>query len=558
MATNEKMIVFRGKPAVEGIAIGILRFGQTVEAVEPDDLADMSPDLQKERFFLLREEAAKTYEALAERARLEVGTAEAEIFATHRLMALDDDLADAVIERIEAGRRLIDAIREAGEALAAMLSAMEDDYLRARAADAREVAARMVAILTGNKNGETCWDLPTVLAAADVTPAELLQADRTHLMGFFTAEGATGSHTAILARSLAIPSAVATGKLPDRSLEGETVIVDGFTGEIIVSPDTHTLALYGEKQAAIKAERQLEESFRGLPNQSLDGYRLQVLCNIGRGEEAAAVLQNDGGGVGLFRSEFLYLESSDYPSEETQFRVYRRLLEDMGGRPVVIRTMDVGADKQASYFGIGHEENPALGYRSIRICMDRPEILRTQLRALYRASAYGKLSILIPMITSLSELRWVQEQAQAVRDQLRSDGIAFDPAVKLGIMIETPAAALISDLLAKEADFFSIGTNDLTQYALAVDRQNPWIERLYDSHHPAVLRMIATVVKNAHLEGKTVSICGELARDLSMIPFLLSIGIDGLSVSPPYVLRVRRTIRECDRTKVEYGEFLEI
>ncbi|MBQ8382997.1 MAG: phosphoenolpyruvate--protein phosphotransferase [Clostridia bacterium] len=555
---EDKMITLRGKPVMEGIAIGILRFLEAGEpAAEDGDPYIGSAEAMKQRFYEIREAVAAECEVLAERARVEVGQSEAEIFATHRLMVLDGDLEDAVIAGIDAGKGLADAIREAGEGLAAMLAAMEDEYLRARAADAKDVCARLIAALRGERTGVSRLDVPTVLAAVDVTPAELLQSDRTQLMGFFTADGATGSHTAILARSLALPSAVAVGELPDRSLEGETVIVDGFTGEVIVAPDTRTLALYCEKQAAARAERQLEETFRGLPNRTQDGYEVQVVCNIGRGEEAASVLQNDGGGVGLFRSEFLYLESPDFPSEETQYRVYRRLLEDMGGRPVVIRTMDVGADKQVGYFGIGREENPALGYRSIRICMDRPEILCTQLRALYRASVFGKLSILIPMIVSPWELCWVRERAQEVRDELRAEGIAFDPDVKLGIMIETPAAAAISDLLAKDADFFSIGTNDLTQYALAVDRQNPRIERFYDSHHPAILRMIATVVENAHREGKRVSVCGELARDTSLTPFLLAVGVDGLSVSPPYVLRLRRAIRECDRSRVEIGEFLK-
>ncbi len=567
----------RGKPVMEGIAIGKLRFlkngsgersaiagaiaGEIVGAMAPaithTEEESGDPDALKERFYRVREEAALAYAALAHRAMIEVGDAEAAIFSTHRLMVLDGDLEDAVLGAIDSGAGLADAIRMAGESLAELLSAMEDEYLRARAADAREVCQRLLSILRGERMEGASFDSPTVLAAVDVTPAELLQADRSMLVGFFTAEGAVGSHTAILARSLSLPSAVATGTLPDRSLEGETVIVDGFTGEVIVSPDTRTLALYCEKQAAAKAERMLDESFRGLANRTADGYEVQVVCNIGRGEEAASVLQNDGGGVGLFRSEFLYLESTDFPSEETQYRVYRRLLEEMDGRPVVIRTMDVGADKQAEYFGIGREENPALGYRSIRICMDRPEILHTQLRALYRASAFGKLSILVPMIISLSELMWVRTREQEVRDELRAEGIAFDPSVKLGIMIETPAAATVSDLLAKDADFFSIGTNDLTQYALAVDRQNPRIERFYDPHHTAILRMIATVTENAHREGKKVSICGELARDTSLTPFFLAIGVDSLSVSPPYVLRLRRAIRECDRTKVKLSEFLQ-
>ncbi|MBQ8287444.1 MAG: phosphoenolpyruvate--protein phosphotransferase [Clostridia bacterium] len=555
---EREMITLRGKPVMEGIAIGILRFLEAeARTVEDAGSVECTPEEMKKRFYEIREAVAAECAGLAERARVEVGQSEAEIFATHRLMVLDGDLEDAVLSGIEAGKSLADAIRQAGEGLAAMLAAMEDDYLRARAADAKDVCARLIAALRGERAGVSRLDVPTVLAAADITPAELLQSDRTQLMGFFTADGATGSHTAILARSLALPSAVAVGSLPDRSLEGETVIVDGFTGEVIVSPDTRTLALYCEKQAAVKAERQLEETFRGLPNCTLDGYEVQVVCNIGRGEEAAAVLQNDGGGVGLFRSEFLYLESPDFPSEETQYRVYRRLLEDMGGRPVVIRTMDVGADKQVGYFGIGREENPALGYRSIRICMDRPEILTTQLRALYRASAFGKLSILVPMIISPSELLWVRTKEQEVRDELRAEGITFDPDVKLGIMIETPAAAVVSDLLAKDADFFSIGTNDLTQYALAMDRQNPRIERFYDPHHPAILRMIATVVENAHREGKKVSVCGELARDTSLTPFFLSAGVDSLSVSPPYVLRLRRAIRECDRSKVKMKDFLK-
>ena len=553
------MIVLRGKPVMEGIAIGALRIYEPSVTYTSGsaDLVERDPELLKARFTTLRQEVAEGYRMLAEHAREEIGEAEAEIFITHSIMVQDGDLEEAVLAGIEAGKTLSDSIRDAGEEIAAMLAAMEDDYLRARSADARDICARLVAVLEGQASAGISYDEETVLAATDVTPTQLLQADRRKLQGFFTAEGATGSHTAILARSLSLPSAVATGKLPDGSLEGETVIVDGFSGEIIISPDFNTLAQYRQKQSAIQAKREQEEIYRGLSNCTVDGHEVQVLCNIGRVEEAGAVLQNDGGGVGLFRSEFLYLESDDYPTEDAQYRVYRRLLEEMGNRSVVIRTMDVGADKQAEYFGIGKEENPALGYRSIRICMDRPEILRTQLRALYRASVFGQLSILVPMITSFSELVWVKEQEQEVRDELTREGIAFDSSIKLGIMIETPAAAMISDLLAEKADFFSIGTNDLTQYALAVDRQNPMIERFYDSHHTAVLRMIATVIENAHRTGKKVSVCGELARDTKLTPFLLAAGVDSLSVSPPYVLRVRRAIRECRLTDVNLNEYLK-
>ncbi len=553
---NHQMIVLRGKPVMEGIAIGTLRIYEPL-VIHTAESAEGDPESLKLRFDSLRQEVAEDYRLLADRAKGEIGEAEAEIFITHSIMVQDGDLEDAVFAGIEAGKTLADSIRDAGEEIAAILAAMEDDYLRARSADARDVCARLVAVLEGQIGTSVCYDEDTVLAAADITPSQLLQADRRILQGFFTAEGAPGSHTAILARSLSLPSAVAIGELPDRSLEGETVIVDGFSGEIIISPDFNTLAQYRQKQSAIQVKREQEEVYRGLSNCTLDGHEVQVLCNIGRVEEAGLALQNDGGGVGLFRSEFLYLESSNYPTEETQYRVYRRLLEEMGNRPVVIRTMDVGADKQAGYFAIGKEENPALGYRSIRICMDRPEILRTQLRALYRASVFGQLSILIPMIISLSELVWVKEREQEVRDELTREGIAFDPTVKLGVMIETPAAAMISDLLAEKADFFSIGTNDLTQYALAVDRQNPMIERIYDPHHTAVLRMIATVIENAHRRGKKVSVCGELARDTQLTPFLLAAGVDSLSVSPPYVLRLRRAIRECRLTDVNLNEYLK-
>jgi phosphotransferase system enzyme I (PtsI) len=554
----QKMTTLRGKPVMEGVAIGVLRFMDAEDnCVASDEHEPSATAVLKERFVQLRDKVAEEYLALAERARAEVGSAEADIFTTHAMMVQDGDLEDAVFAGIDAGQSLADAIRSAGEGIAAMLAEMEDEYLQARAADAREVCARLVAALRGGSMDSLRFDTLTVLAAVDVTPAELLQADRTKLMGFFTAQGATGSHTSILARSLSLPTAVAVGTLPPRALEGETVILDGFTGEIIVSPDEDTLATYQDKQASVHARRKEEEAYRGLPNRTADGYEVQVLCNIGRGEEASAVLQNDGGGVGLFRSEFLYLESTDFPSEETQYRVYRRLLQEMNGKPVVIRTMDVGADKQVGYFGIDREENPALGYRSIRICMDRPEILHIQLRALYRASAFGKLSILVPMIVSVSELLWVREQEQMVREELRREGIPFDCGVKLGIMIETPAAVMISDLLAERADFFSIGTNDLTQYALAVDRQNPMIEHLYDPHHTAVLRMIALVTQNAHKAGKTVSVCGELARDTALTPFLLAAGVDSLSVSPPYVLRLRRAIRNANRSEIDLNEYLQ-
>ncbi len=562
------LIILQGKPAMEGIAIGKLHLlHATADTDRPNDLPDESvadptaarpadSDVAKARFYALRQQVADDCTHLAQRAREEVGENEAEIFETHCLMVLDDDLEEGVLTALAEGQGLADAIRTAGEAIAVMLGAMEDEYLRARAADARDVTARLLSALQGKGEQDVRWDEPVLFAALDLTPAELLQAERGSLLGFFTAEGAVTSHTAILARSLSLPSVLSVGAFPAELTEGQTVIVDGFAGQVILSPDADTLALYRQKQAEIAEAKLTEERYRGKPAVTADGYRMEVLCNIGSAMEVSAVLANDGGGVGLFRSEFLYLEADDFPDEEMQYRVYRSLAEKLDGRPAVIRTMDVGADKQAAYFGIGREDNPALGYRSIRICMDRPEILLTQLRAIYRASAHGKLSILIPMITSAEELRWVRERAEEVQAELARAKVAFDRTVPIGIMIETPAAALLADRLAELADFFSVGTNDLTQYTLAVDRQNHRVERLYDHSHPAVLRLIAQVTEQAHRAGKRVSVCGEAARDSRLIPFFAAIGVDRLSVSPPYVLRVKGEIARCRRTETDIQKWV--
>ncbi len=535
------MEILRGTPITEGIAIAKLRILRDRTHTDRT-YAHLPIDEAKRRYADLCNRVSEQFQELAEHASREIGRAEGDIFATQGMMVQDEDLQDEVYAALGEGMTLSDAIESAGKVLSARFLAMEDEYLRARAADVTEVCRRLCWADAGDGEQSMEYDTPTVLAADDLSPAQLLRADRTRLSGFFTAGGSANSHTAILARSLDLPSAVAVGNLPDLAQEGEVVIIDGFTGEIVLSPDDKTVAYYRRKQEEYQSERQADEAYRGQPTQTAHGRRLKLLCNVGSVEEVGAVLSADGEGIGLFRSEFLYLESRDYPTEEVQFALYRRLLSAMVDRPVTVRTMDVGADKQADYFALPPEENPALGYRSIRICMDRPEILRTQLRALYRASVYGQLSILIPMISAREELVFVKDLAQSVRDALDQEGIPYDRAVPIGIMIETPAAALIAHELADMADFFSIGTNDLTQYTLAADRQNPLVARNYRTDHPAVLRLIRKTVEAAHSKGITVSICGEAARDPRLLPQFLEMDIDGFSVAPPYVLRLRRAI----------------
>ena len=433
---------------------------------------------------------------------------------------------------------------------AEMFSAMDDAYMQARAADVRDISNRIISNLSVGAQTASVTDGKMIVCADDLAPSETVSLDKDKVLAFVTAHGSSNSHTAILARNMNIPAVIGVG---DEFLaeihSGQTAIVDGFTGEIWVDPDAETLARLQEKQAADAEKKKLLLSLKGKPNVTLDGTKVNIYANIGGVENIGAVLLNDAGGIGLFRSEFLYLENTDYPTEEQQFLAYRKVLESMAGKKVIIRTLDIGADKQVDYFHLEKEANPAMGFRAIRICLTRPEIFRTQLRALYRASVYGNLGIMFPMITSVSELEKILKICGDVRAELKQEGIAYSETVELGIMIETPAAAVISDLLAPMVDFFSVGTNDLTQYTLACDRQNPSVEPFCDTHHEAILRLIAMSAKNAHANGAWIGICGELAADTTLTETFLRMGIDELSVSPGFVLKVRDAVRKLDLSK---------
>ena len=501
------------------------------------------------------EKAVSELQSLYEQALATVGESEAEIFSMHAMMTEDADLEDAVLAKIDAGEGAAQAAEEAGFELSQTFIRMDDEYMRARAVDVIDVAKRLSGYILGKKEEEILLNEPSILASSDFTPSEVVKLDKSKVLGFVTTFGSETSHTSILARTLALPSVVNIRDSIDMPFDGKTCIVDGFTGKVIVDPDEETLSLYLKKKAETDAARERRLALIGQKSVTQDGREVHVYCNVGNSEDVKAALQNDGEGVGLLRSEFLYLESEDYPSEEKQYQEYSRAAKLLEGKLLVIRTMDIGADKQASYFHLPHEENPALGMRSVRICMDRPEILYTQLRAIYRASADGNVAAMVPMIISGAEVRWVRQMAEKVRADLKKEGIPFDEKMQIGIMIETPAAALIADELAKEADFFSIGSNDLIQYTLAADRQNQSLEKFVDPHHKAVLRLIRYAAECAHAEGKWIGVCGELARDLSLTEFFAACGIDELSVSPPYVLPLREKLLSVNVSKTDLDKY---
>ncbi|MBQ8551392.1 MAG: phosphoenolpyruvate--protein phosphotransferase [Clostridia bacterium] len=542
------MRYFGGKGVCGGIAIGkisvLRRRDATVTRVKITDTAS-----ELERFEAARSQAIRELDELYEKALPEVGEAGAQIFDIHRMMLDDDDYNESIRTMIE--KQQINA--EYATALTAdnfeaMFGAMDDSYMQARAADVRDISNRLIRVLSGTSEVETpSSGEKLIICADDLAPSETVALDKSRVLAFVTAHGSTNSHTAILARSMNIPAVIGVGDAFLASVrDGETAIVNGQAGEVTVSPDDEAMREAEKKLADDTAARQLLEELRGKKNITRDGTQIQIYANIGSVDNIGAVLLNDAGGIGLFRSEFLYLESSDFPSEEEQFGIYKRVLESMADKKVIIRTLDIGADKQVGYFGLDKEENPALGLRAIRICLTRPEVFITQLRALYRASAYGNLGIMFPMITSVTEIAEILEYCREVREDLTREGVAISDNVELGIMIETPAAAVISDKLAPMVDFFSVGTNDLTQYTLACDRQNPKLEEFCDTHHEAVLRLIEYAAKSAHAHGKWIGICGELAADFTLTKTFLQMGIDELSVSPPYVLKLRDTVRGID------------
>ena len=504
------------------------------------------PEAEQQRFDRARQQAAQELDALHEKALREVGEIHAQIFEIHRMMLEDEDYCSSVSHIIHTQRVNAEyAVLRTSDSFSQMFSTMTDEYMQARAADVVDISNRLIRCLNGGNEESLLTREPVILVAEDLTPSETVQLDKEKILAFLTLRGSENSHTAILARTMAIPAVVGLGQL-DPAMEGKTAIVDGFTGTVCIDPDAEAIAAYTRKKQQEEEKHRLWQSLRGKSNTTRDGRSIRLYANIGGLDDISAALQNDAGGIGLFRSEFLYLQNDHMPTEEEQFRAYREAAEKLAGKPVIIRTMDIGADKQIDYFHLPKEENPALGYRAIRICLSEPELFRTQLRALYRAGVYGDLSIMFPMITSPEEIRHIQKQAELARQELQQQEIPFREHMETGIMIETPAAAVISDILAPMVDFFSIGTNDLTQYALAIDRQNPSLEAFYQPHHEAVLRLIHQVIRNAHKAGIWAGICGELGADPALTERFLRMGVDELSVSPAQILPIREKIRSMD------------
>ncbi|MDY4975849.1 MAG: phosphoenolpyruvate--protein phosphotransferase [Clostridia bacterium] len=549
------MITFTGKGVCGGVAVGrVSLFRRNTVRTEKTEVDDTEGE--KKRFEGAKAAAAEQLERVYQKALAETGEENAQIFEIHKMMLEDEDFNGAVTDLIDCHRVNAEyAVLAAAERFSAMFSAMDDSYMQARAADVRDISNRLLECLSQKgEEGEEQKDEKIILCADDLSPSETVSLDQSRVLAFVTAKGSGNSHTAILARSMNIPAVIGVGEeFLSRIQEGDLCIADGDKGQVVIHPDRETLTSAEDRQKTDLVQKQLLQSLKGKENITLDGTRVEIYANIGSADEADAALSNDAGGIGLFRSEFLYLEGQDYPTEEQQFQAYRKVARKMAGKKVVIRTLDIGADKQADYFGLEREENPAMGFRAIRICLARPEIFKTQLRALYRASAFGEIAIMFPMITSVSEVEEILALCREVRQELDAGGIAYASKVELGIMIETPAAALISDRLAPLVDFFSVGTNDLIQYTLACDRQNPALERFCDLHHEAVFRLIGLAAENAHKEGAWIGICGELAADTTLTETFLRMGIDELSVSPPSVLKVREAVRNLHLGQREEG-----
>ena len=532
-----------GKSVFSGIAIGKCKiFGKKDQVVKRSKVTDT--DLEIKRFTQTKEQAKSQLAALYEKALKEVGEANAAIFEVHQMMLDDLDYVESITNMISSqGINAEYAVATTGDNFAEMFAAMDDDYMRERAADVKDISNRVIHILQGGSEQAGLGDQPVIVLADDLAPSETVQLDKSKVLSFVTRHGSTNSHTAILARTMNIPALIGVDYPEDA--EGHMAVVDGRNGVFLLDPTEEELTKYEAlRQEEVEKARLLQE-LKGKENVTKAGRKIALYANIGGVGDVASVLANDAGGIGLFRSEFLYLETEDYPSEEQQFKAYRTVAENMAGKKVIIRTLDIGADKQVDYFGLEHEENPAMGYRAIRICLDRKEIFKTQLRAIYRASYYGNISIMFPMIISVDEVKAAKEMCATVQEELKSEGIPYGK-VELGIMIETPAAVMISDLLAKEVDFFSVGTNDLTQYTLAIDRQNPKLDNIYDAHHLAILRMLRMIIDNGHKEGCWVGICGELGADVTLTDTFIKMGIDELSVSPSMILKVREQIRNSD------------
>ena len=540
------MKVVTGKSILKGIAIGRLKI-YCREIGQASRTSTLTPEEEFVRFQSAQRAAQEQLGALYERALDEVGEDNAAIFEIHQMMLEDEDYVEAIQGILDnQGATAEYAVTVTGENFAAAFAAMEDPYMQARSADVKDISCRVVNILTGADRGAAQGEEPAILVADDLTPSETVQLDKSKLLGFITRGGSTNSHTAILARTMGIPALI--GVDFDDSWDGELAILDGYNHCVYIDPASELLAAMEAKRRSDLEQEALLQGLKKKPNVTLDGTEVQVYANIGNGNDVGFVLQNDAQGIGLFRSEFLYLDGNDYPTEEEQFSVYKRVAEIMAGKKVIIRTLDIGADKQADYFGFEHEENPALGYRAIRICLTQRDIFKTQLRAILRASAYGTVAIMFPMIISVREVRDAKEVLEECRGELKLQRVPMGE-VELGIMIETPAAVMIADELAQEVQFFSIGTNDLTQYTLAIDRQNPKLDTFYNPHHPAILRMIRQTIEAGHRHGCWVGICGELGADPALTETFLRMGIDELSVSPSAILPLRKRIRELDLRK---------
>lgn len=537
------MIICSGKSVLKGVAIGKIYFYKKQEYVlEKKTIEDAEAEVA--RFEAAKAEAAQQLDALYGKALEEAGEEQAMIFDVHKMMLEDGDYLESICSMIRDEKVNAEyAVSMTGENFSAIFASMDDDYMKARAADVKDISGRVVNVLAGIGDGSIDSEVPVILLADDLSPSETVQLDKSKILAFVTKNGSANSHTAILARSMNIPALVKTDVALLEEYNGVQAVVDGIDGTFIINPDEETSQKMIRKKMEYEKERTELLKLIGKDNVTTDGRRINVYANIGSVEDVEKVLANDGGGIGLFRSEFLYLGREDYPTEEEQFEIYKEVLSRMGGKKVIIRTLDIGADKQVDYFRLPKEENPAMGYRAIRICLDRVDIFKTQLRAIYRASAFGTAAIMFPMIISVSEIKRIKEIVEEVKAELTREGRSFN-RVELGIMIETPAAVMISEELAKEVEFFSIGTNDLTQYTLAIDRQNQSLDNIYDSHHPAVLRMIQMTIENGHKGGAWVGICGELGSDTTLTKTFVDMGIDELSVSPTYILGLRKAIRD--------------
>ena len=538
------MVIYEGKAVFEGVAIGkISVYAKNEQSVKRIKVEDTAAEI--ERYAKARDKSIEQLKALYEKAVKEVGEASAEIFEAHQLMVDDEDYIESVENIIESEEVNAEyAVAVTGDNFAKMFSEMEEEYFRGRAADIKDITERILNALSGEGADGIVSDEPVIVVADDLAPSETVQMDKDKILSFVTVHGSANSHTSILAKTMSIPAIIGCPIPLSDEVNGKLAIVDGCEGKIYVEPDEDILAAKKKLLLEEEEKKNLLERLKGKENVTLDGQKINLYANIGNTKDLGLVLKNDAGGIGLFRSEFIYLGSDNYPTEDEQFAIYKQVAQTLAGKKVIIRTLDIGADKQADYFELPKEENPAMGLRAIRICLTRPEVFKTQLRAILRASAFGKISIMFPMIISVDEVKKIKSIVEEVKKELDADGLAYDKDIELGIMIETPAAVMIADELAEEVDFFSVGTNDLTQYTLAIDRQNQSLDEFYDSHHPAIMRMLKMIADAAHRHGAWAGICGELGADLSLTKEFLAMGYDELSVSPGRILPIRKTVLE--------------